>query len=411
MTSILVEHAQYTNAAGRPIVGGKLYVGTNGADPVATSGITTIYSDRALTVPLANPQTLGTDGRAANKVWVDGKYSLQVNSVVGAVETQEFQDLDAGLSGATIASLSVNNIIGNNTITGQTPAALTALTSGQQFVFTTTAANTAPVTLTIDTTGSRSVVKNNDQAILPAEFAASQVVIVAYNATNGNFEWVNHNNKVLSFYQGSDIAAATTTNIWSTSGNTVSITGTTGISSFGTAPNIGARRTLVFDGVVTLTNGLSLALPGAANYTTAAGDILEVYAETLTTFYVVIHRKSGLSAVLPVKRFASTGQAITAASLVTVAHGFGVPPDSIRLVLQCTSAEGGYATGARVDWSSAPSHFTATANNGAVVQYDLTNVTVRISSDGLRLYNATTGVVFSVTPANWQLYVETAVYI
>ena len=298
MTTILIEHAQYVDDAGKPIAGGKLYIGTSGADPVATSPITVIYSDRALTVPIANPQSLGSDGRALSKIWVDGEYSIQVNSLVGIVETQEFQDLDAGTAAASLGTLTVNSIIGNNVITGTTSASISEYVANQQFVFTTTAANTGPITLSIDTAGAKDVVKNNDQPILNAEFEASQVVIVAYNAINGNFEWVNQNNKVVDFYIGTSVASAATTNIWGTDGNTVHITGTAGITSLGTAPSAGARRTVVFDGAVTLTNSANLALPGGANYTTAAGDILTVYADTTTQFDVVIHKKDGTAVVV-----------------------------------------------------------------------------------------------------------------
>jgi hypothetical protein len=55
-------------------------------------------------------------------------------------------------------------------------------------------------------------------------------------------------------------------------GNTVHITGTTTITSFGTAA-AGVERKVVFDGALTLThNATSLILPTGANITTAAGD-------------------------------------------------------------------------------------------------------------------------------------------
>lgn len=80
--------------------------------------------------------------------------------------------------------------------------------------------------------------------------------------------------------QGASIASASTTNIASnTDGNYVHITGTTTITSFGTVA-AGISRTVVFDGVLTLThNASSLVLPGGANITTAAGDIAEFVSE------------------------------------------------------------------------------------------------------------------------------------
>lgn len=68
------------------------------------------------------------------------------------------------------------------------------------------------------------------------------------------------------------LASAATVNIGAAAGNFLHITGTTTITAFDTV-QAGARRRLVFDGVLTLThNATSLILPGAANITTAAGD-------------------------------------------------------------------------------------------------------------------------------------------
>lgn len=71
------------------------------------------------------------------------------------------------------------------------------------------------------------------------------------------------------------IASATTTNIANAVANSLSITGSTTITGFGTAAS-GAIRRVRFVGVLTLThNATSLILPTSANITTAAGDTAE----------------------------------------------------------------------------------------------------------------------------------------
>jgi hypothetical protein len=73
--------------------------------------------------------------------------------------------------------------------------------------------------------------------------------------------------------KGADIASASTTNLANATGWYLDITGTTTITSFGTVAD-GQQYTLRFTGILTLThNATSLILPGAANITTAAGDI------------------------------------------------------------------------------------------------------------------------------------------
>lgn len=94
--------------------------------------------------------------------------------------------------------------------------------------------------------------------------------------------------------EGADVASASTCDIWSNEdGNTLHITGTTGITSFGTANNAGAWRKLIFDDAVTLTHSANLNLPNSSNFTTAAGDLLLVYADTTTQFDVFILKKNG----------------------------------------------------------------------------------------------------------------------
>lgn len=74
--------------------------------------------------------------------------------------------------------------------------------------------------------------------------------------------------------KGADIASATALTL-GTDGNSFDVTGTTTITSINTW-HVGGRVLLQFDGVLTLTHhATDLILPGAANITTAAGDIAE----------------------------------------------------------------------------------------------------------------------------------------
>lgn len=87
--------------------------------------------------------------------------------------------------------------------------------------------------------------------------------------------------------QGADIASASTTNLETATGNVVDITGTTGITAITLSQ--GHWRLARFTGALTLTNGASLILPNATDYTTAAGDyILFVgYASSVVRAYIL----------------------------------------------------------------------------------------------------------------------------
>lgn len=78
--------------------------------------------------------------------------------------------------------------------------------------------------------------------------------------------------------KGADIASAATINLTTATGNLVHVTGTTTITAI-TLP-VGAERTVVFDGSLTLTNGAALILPGGANIVTQPGDSMRVRGDT-----------------------------------------------------------------------------------------------------------------------------------
>ena len=85
-------------------------------------------------------------------------------------------------------------------------------------------------------------------------------------------------------FVSSTVASAATTDLNTATGNYVPISGTTNISSFGSAAPTGTMRILKFAGALTLTYGASaIVLPGAVNFVTRANDIL-----------VFVHEGSGL---------------------------------------------------------------------------------------------------------------------
>lgn len=98
--------------------------------------------------------------------------------------------------------------------------------------------------------------------------------------------------------KASAIASAATTDIWAATGDLVHITGTTTITSFGTASRAGIVREVIFDGALTLTHGAQLDLPGTANITTAAGDRALVRADTTTKAVVMHYQRADGTAVV-----------------------------------------------------------------------------------------------------------------
>lgn len=89
-----------------------------------------------------------------------------------------------------------------------------------------------------------------------------------------------------------------TTNIWGVAGNSLHVTGTNAIFSFSSAPYVGAKRTVIFDGVLSLNSSAAITMPGNVNVTTAVNDRADVYANTATTAIINFYKQSGRPIVI-----------------------------------------------------------------------------------------------------------------
>ena len=133
----------------------------------------------------------------------------------------------------------------------------------------------ATVTVAEPSTGSNPATKTYADGLafataLPAQslgFLVSTGTVASFSVTFTGF--------AVNEVKGADVASAGTINLTTATGNLVHVTGTTTITAI-TIPS-GAERTVVFDGVLTLTHhATTLILPGGANITTAAGDSMVV---------------------------------------------------------------------------------------------------------------------------------------
>lgn len=258
MAARIDERTQFVDSSGAPIVNGFIYIGTQGTDPTIVANQITIFSDRALTTVLANPQFTDSFGRSVNKIWIPGQYSIKVEN---ANNVQMLQDLDAGeLTGLDL--LGLDNVLGSDTITAEGSPTITSLTDQALYSFKVTSTNTTTtVTLNIDSIGAKSIVRNVSQAIEIGQFVANDIVVVQYNSTNDDFTWFNENTRVFYGNEGADIVSASTVDLSAATGNTLSITGKENIDAFGTV-SAGAVFNMDFPGNadVTITSS-SVASP------------------------------------------------------------------------------------------------------------------------------------------------------
>ncbi len=188
MPARINEKTQFVDDAGNPIVNGSIFIGLQNADPVANP--ITIFSDRALTIPIANPQATDSEGRSVNKIWIPGDYSIQVND---SLAVQQMIDLDAGVDITASGVTPLDTVNGTDTITAQGSPTVLALNDNELYVFQAVNNNTGATTLNIDGLGARTIKNNLVNDLVANDILANGVVVVAYNAGQDIFEWVNQN--------------------------------------------------------------------------------------------------------------------------------------------------------------------------------------------------------------------------
>lgn len=124
---------------------------------------------------------------------------------------------------------------------------------------------------------------------------------------------------LLKFAAGASKASAATVNLLTATGNTVHITGTTGISAWTMAA--GQVMDVIFDGVLTLTHDATTNnLPSAANITTATGDRARYFYDGTTVYCLSYARADGTALVAPVS-YAPSQQEFLTSGTFTVPDG------------------------------------------------------------------------------------------
>lgn len=306
--------------------------GTANAIVVAMSPAVTAYAapQRIQFLPTANntgATTINYGGGVINlqKKGSNGITALAANDVVnGVIADVEYDGTRAVLlnpaeytQGADIASAATTNL-DNATgdyvnVTGTTGITAITLVQGAQrtvqFSGILTLTNGASL---VNLGGQNITTAAGDVAVFRGE-ASGVVRMVAYHRS-GSKSTVFLNN------QGADIASAGTVNLDTATGDYVNITGTTSITAITLAQ--GVQRTIKFAGILTLTQGASLLLPGnGSNITTAAGDTATFRGEAAGVVRCVSYtRASGASIVAPAAT-ASVGTQVRKAALQTISNG------------------------------------------------------------------------------------------
>lgn len=215
---------------------------------------------------------------------------------------------------------------------------------------------TSSGTLAVDTSGQIATVAGINTAVATkqniTDTSTWDATIADLNAIAIDTTALSRRISLLNTIQGANIASADTINLLTATGNYVNVTGTTTIrglspTASGNAALIGARRVVQFTGALTLTyNATTLILPGSANITTVAGDVVEFVYEGGVSWRCINYAKRTwtgtggmMLAASPTTTGTLTAAAITASGTLT-ANG------TLTLTGPTTASTAAFATGA-----------------------------------------------------------------
>lgn len=212
--------------------------------------------------------------------------------------------------------------------------------------------------------------------------------------------------------RGSDIASAGTINLTTATGDIVDVTGTTAITAVTLAD--GLERQVRFTGVLTLTHGASLILPGADDISTEAGDVATFrgYASGVVrcTGY---QRASGEAVVAPVFSvpYDSGNQTISTSGQLVLAHGLGAVPKLVMFTAKCLTGELGFSVGDELYLGGGGNAYNGAGSSnrqGFSAVLDSTNITIRFSDEAAALgtIRKDTGDFGGMTNSNWAFVVR-----
>lgn len=254
-------------------------------------------------------QTDASNNTGTVPTWAEGQAPSQVNDSARALQgaiTREWNWRSFTLTSTGSANAYVLTY-------GVAPA---AYYTGMEFAFTTNFGVTGSATVNVNGLGAKTIQKDVAGTLTnlsSGDMASGQYVKVSYNGsvlvwtnwqgptaatfTGGTLTTAtNMSSKDFREAKGAAVASAGTTDIWTPAdGNFVHITGTTTITSFGTAPQAGAERVLVFDSALSITyNATTLKTPTGASLSMTAGSFAIVRADT-TANMIVIYASSSSS--------------------------------------------------------------------------------------------------------------------
>lgn len=309
---------QFIDANGNPYVGAKLFTYVAGSSTKVTTTKDSAGASNHTNPIILNARGEPADGAGASQaIWQAGGSSTKLVLAPASDSDPPLSSISTwdNLSGINDTTTTIDQWI-----TGPTPTFVSAtqftLVGDQTTIFhvgrrikATVTAGTFSGLITVSAYTSLTTIT----VVIDSGSLDSGLSIIAYGiltAVNPSVpgvrmagaDWthagiVTMSSKSLWMAEGASVASVADCNIWTTDGNTVHVTGAVTISDWGTAPQAGARKRVIFDGAPQLTYNATTndMNTGTATYTVSAGDEVEVYARSASSYKVTIFRYNELT--------------------------------------------------------------------------------------------------------------------
>jgi hypothetical protein len=192
MRQFVYPNNEFVTSIGAPSIGWKLYVYDTG-----TSNLTSIWLDKAQTIPAANPVVANADGFFATFFWtgtidcvLQDNVGNTIDSVTGIIDfVSDVSSIVTALNSSLpfgIATGSGDNIALTVTLGS------TDFSDGNVFLMRANAANTTTVTLTVNALPARAVKKIGGEVLIADDIRSNQNCILMYNLAQDCYYLINH---------------------------------------------------------------------------------------------------------------------------------------------------------------------------------------------------------------------------
>jgi hypothetical protein len=316
----VVHKTWFVPGGNTPASGGLLFTYVAGS-----STKTTVYKDNAGGSSHTNPIVLDSGGNlpSGSEVWIPTGVTIDIVFAPSNDTDPPASPYDTleDISGINDVNASVTDWI-----TGPTPT----FVSGTQFVLSGDQSANFKNGRRLRTTNTGGTVYSGITSVIAAAGSTTVNVIsdagatldsglsaVAYSLLDPQYSSINE------YYvgrSGANVASAGngTTDIWGVAGNHVHLTGTNTVYSFSSAAYTGAKRSLIFDGALTLASSAALLSSPSAPFTnvvTRAGDRAEVVASTSPHSVITQYQRGDGRALTQSMEFIASSVAASSATI------------------------------------------------------------------------------------------------